>query len=331
MNGPARLPSLAVALVALLFVAGAAGAESTGTAAESAVAVPAQGAYLGAYVQSPRWTETAQRFSAFEAAIGRRLAIDNQFYNWTEGVPTPLQQIDRQQGRISMITWKPPPLDEINSGSQDALITARADAVRDFGTPVFIRWAWEMNGNWFAWSGSANNSHGTRDGPAKYVRAWRRIHGIFKREGATNVSWVWAPSGVSVPDVYWNRISAYYPGDQYVDWVGLSAYNFGTTRAWSHWLPFAEIVRAVYNTYAARKPIMVAETASTTVGGNQSRWISAIIPALRNRYPRIKAVVWFEHPPDWSVRSSTRSLSAFRSLATTTLFSPAPATDSRGS
>src|SRR6266851_3502718 len=159
MNGPARLPTLAVALVALLFVAGAAGAESTGTAAESAVAVPAQGAYLGAYVQSPRWTETAHRFSAFEAAIGRRLAIDNQFYNWTEGVPTPLQQIDRQQGRISMITWKPPPLDEINSGSQDALITAHADAVRDFGTPLFIRWAWEMNGNWFAWSGSANNSY----------------------------------------------------------------------------------------------------------------------------------------------------------------------------
>jgi hypothetical protein len=330
MNGPARLPSLAVALVALLFVAGAPGAESTGTAAESAVAVPAQGAYLGAYVQSPRWTETAQRFSAFEAAIGRRLAIDNQFYNWTEGFPTPLQQIDRQQGRISMITWKPPRLDEINSASQDALITARADAVRDFGTPVFIRWAWEMNGNWYPWSGSANNSYGKHDGPAKYIRAWRRIHDIFQREGATNVSWVWAPSGESLPGAYWNRISAYYPGDQYVDWVGMSVYNFGTTRAWSHWSPFAEIVRHVYNAYAARKPIMVAETASTTIGGNQSRWIRAVVPVLSMQYPRIKAVVWFEHPPDWSVRSSASSLSAFRSLAAASLFRPIPITGSPG-
>ena len=284
--------------------------------------MPARGAYLGAYVRSTHWTQTAQRFSAFEAAVGRRLAIDNQFYSWSEGFPTPLQRLDREQGRISMITWKSPPLDEINSGSQDAVITSHADAIRDFGAPVFIRWGWEMNGDWSAWSGTDNNSYGRQDGPAKYVRAWRRIHDIFDREGATNVSWVWAPNAESIPDVYWNRISAYYPGDAYVDWVGLSAYNFGTTRAWSHWSPFAEIVRAVYDGYAARKPIMVAETASTTIGGNQARWIRQVLPALRSRYPRIKAVVWFEHPPEWSVRSSAGSLAAFRSLAATQFFDP---------
>ena len=131
--------------------------------------------------------------------------------------------------------------------------------------------------NWSAWSGTNNDSYGRHDGAAKYIRAWRRIHDIFEREGATNVSWVWAPNGESIPDVYWNRVSAFYPGDRYVDWVGLSAYNFGTTRYWSHWSSFAEIVRPIYRAYSARKPIMVAETASTTNGGNQSRWISAVL------------------------------------------------------
>jgi hypothetical protein len=330
MNGHARLLSPALVVVALVFLAATAGAGSTATPTRTAVPVPAQGAYLGAYVQSSHWTQTAQQVSTFEATIGRKLAIDNQFYSWTEGFPTPLQREDRDAGRLSMITWKSPRLDEINSGSQDALIKARADAVRDFGSPVFIRWAWEMNGNWSAWSGTNNDSYGRHDGAAKYIRAWRRIHDIFEREGATNVSWVWAPNGESIPDVYWNRVSAFYPGDRYVDWVGLSAYNFGTTRYWSHWSSFAEIVRPIYRAYSARKPIMVAETASTTNGGNQSRWISAVLTALRAQYPRIKAVVWFEHPPEWSVRSSTRSLSAFRVVASASLFSPAPNVGSSG-
>ena len=95
-------------------------------------------------------------------------------------------------------------------------------------------------------------------------------------------------------------------------------------------LSFAEIVRPIYRAYAARKPIMVAETASTTSGGNQPRWISAVLTALRAQYPRIKAVVWFEHPPEWSVRSSTRALSAFRVVAAASLFSPAPNVGSSG-
>ncbi|HZR91615.1 MAG TPA: glycosyl hydrolase [Gaiellaceae bacterium] len=324
MTRLARLSALAAAGAFLLAAVGVAAAGPRSAGGRSAVAVPARGAYLGAYVQSSRWTQTARRFAGFEAAIGRRLAIDNQFYGWAEGFPTSVQELDRQAGRISMITWKAPPLDEITSGSQDALIAARADAVRDYGAPLFIRWGWEMNGYWTEWSGIANNSPGRRDGPAKYVRAWRRIHDIFEREGATNVSWVWAPNAESIPNVRWNRIGAYYPGDAYVDWVGLSAYNFGNTRPWSHWSPFSQIVRPVYAAYAARKPIMVAETASTTRGGDESRWIRGVVPALRALFPRIKAVVWFEHPPEWSVRSSARALAAFRTLASAALFEPMP-------
>lgn len=286
------------------------------------VSVPAGGVYLGAYVRAPRWVDSARAVETFEAAIGRRLSIENQFYGWNQSFPTQLQRADLVSGRIPMITWKAPSLDEINSGSQDALIASRAADVRRFGAPIFIRWGWEMNGYWMEWAGLHNNSPGRHDGPAKYIQAWRRIHDLFQREGATNVSWVWAPNDESIPRLAWNRIGAYYPGDRYVDWVGLSAYNWGDMRAWSHWSSFATLVSGVYALYSDRKPIMVAETGSTTVGGNQARWIDSLGTSLRKRYRRIKAVLWFEHPPAWTVRSLARSLSAFRSLVATELFRP---------
>ena len=66
---------------------------------------------------------------------------------------------------------------------------------------------------------------------------------------------------------------------------------------------------------------MVAETASVNTGGNKARWIAGVAPALR-RYPAIKAVLWFERPPDWSVRSPDPALSAFRRLASSPSFRP---------
>jgi hypothetical protein len=289
------------------------------------VAVPARGAYLGAFVAlNGPWRSTAdtiRRTTRFEERIGRRLGIDHHFYGWDERFPTALERTDVAQGRIVMISWHAPALDAIVSGSEDELITARARLVRAFGAPIFIRWAWEMNGLWADWSGPRSNSPGMHDGPAKFVAAWRRIHDIFVREGATNVSWVWAPNGESVPNDRWNAISNYYPGDAYVDWIGFSAYNWGTTQGWSRWTSFSSLVQRFYRTYAARKPIMLAETGCALRGGSQADWFRAVGPAL-GRYPRIKAVIWFERPPEWSVQAGTRGLAAFRSLVASRRFAP---------
>ena len=312
----------AVALACLSAFGGGAAAARDLTGAR--VAVPARGVYLGAYVQASNPGAALDAVLRFEVSVRHRLSIDNHFHSWAQPFPTALLSADRSLGRIPMITWKAPSLDSILSGSEDALIASHAATVREFGTPLFIRWGWEMNGYWTEWSGVQNNSAGRHDGPSKYVLAWRRIHDIFERLGATNVSWVWAPNGLSVPNVSWNRAGAYYPGDGYVDWIGISAYNWGTTRPWSNWEPFATLVRRFYQAYSARKPIMVAETASATAGGDKARWITAVGPALRLQYPAIKAVLFFERPPEWSVRSSRRALAAFRSLAAMDVFRAEP-------
>lgn len=81
--------------------------------------------------------------------------------------------------------------------------------------PVAISFGHEMNGHWYPW--------GTKDTTAAtFVKAWRHIHDLFQEEGATNVVWVWSPNVVNpVPSV---KLEPYWPGDAYVDWVGIVGY-----------------------------------------------------------------------------------------------------------
>jgi hypothetical protein len=300
-------------------------ARATDAARPTNVPVPQRGAYLGAYVAyGPRWAGSAHALgmvAQFEQQIGRRLAIVNRFYGWDEAFPTALEAQDAAAGRVPMVTWKAPTLAAVLDGSQDAAIVARARAVRRFGSPLFIRWAWEMNGDWTEWSGPRNETQGLHDGASKYVRAWRRVHDLFVTEGATNVSWIWAPNGLSVPATRWNAAAAYYPGDAYVDWVGVSAYNWGHRRAWSHWSSFKELVSPFYRRWSARKPLMVAETSSAGGAAAKARWLAGIGPMLERAFPQLKAVVLFEAPPSWTltgpavVRSAVRALAALPQLS----------------
>ena len=195
--------------------------------------VPLSGTYLGAFSSSGTWNGESAFFDDYngrESLIGRKFDIDNHFYSWTNPIPTDLERWDLANGRIPLITWQPTNgIAPINNGSQDGLITTTASSIKALGRPVFLRWGHEMNGNWYPWDGTHNNDPGTTDGPSKYIQAWRRIHDIFVRAGATNVVWVWEPNNESVPNASWNSFASYYPGDSYVDWVGVDGYNWSTT------------------------------------------------------------------------------------------------------
>ncbi|HEX2049072.1 MAG TPA: glycosyl hydrolase, partial [Actinomycetota bacterium] len=260
----------------------------------------------------------------FEASIGRTLDIDQHYYSWTITFPSGLEQADLSAGRIPLVTWEPwgTTLDAINSGTFDTMIRARARGLRDLRAPVFLRWAHEMNSNWYPWSGYANNDAGTTNGPAKYVAAYRRVHDLFAAEGATNVVWVWSPNFENVPSSSWNAWSNYYPGDAYVDWVGPDGYNWGTTKSWSSWRSFKSIFSPIYSAYAGRKPIMLAEVASQEAGGNKGLWIDDMSLQLQTAMPAIKAVVWFHRPTGWPADTSVGSFAAFRTMATLPYFNP---------
>ena len=99
------------------------------------------------------------------------------FFSWSsQSIPSGLDEPDFQ-------------LADVIAGSYDSYIREFAEGARDWGHPFFLRFDWEMNGNWFPWSEGVN---GNQSG--EYVAAWRHVHDIFTAVGATNVTWVWCPN-----------------------------------------------------------------------------------------------------------------------------------------
>ena len=295
---------------------------------------PAHGAFFGAFVGAEPENQTDSQseslFTSEEGLIGRSWVIDNRFYDDSVDWVNARTSWDIAQQMVPMITWMPygngDPLGEIVAGTHDAAITKQAQEAKALGVQILMRWGHEMNGNWYPWSGSSNGGAdaGAAGGPAKYVAAYRHVHDIFVQVGATNVVWIWCINVADVPAEDWNHWTNYYPGDDYVDWVGLDAYNWGSSSSCCIWESFTDLVDSPYQDYAARKPIMLPETASAEVGGDKGAWIAAMHQAIETQYTDIKGVVWFDinKETDWRIASSPGSLAAYKAMALDPYFNP---------
>jgi len=301
--------------------AGSAGGGSAGVSGPSGPLVPAQGALLGAFVGTGTITQ-------LDTTLGRKLAISHNFYGWADDF-TSWARTTSASGYIPLVTWEPwknsvgVSLDDIVGGVHDAMIRSRAQSSASIGQRFFLRWGHEMNGNWYPWDGFHNGANAAA--AAKYIAAYRHIHDVFVSAGATNVIWVFCPNVDSVPGDAWNQWTNYYPGDAYVDWMGFDGYNWGTVQTGSSWRAFTSIAGAIYTGLADKaKPILIAETASTELGGDKAAWVAGILPALKTSYPSIKAVVWFHvnKETDWRIDSSAAARTAFVTAAGDAYFNP---------
>lgn len=125
-----------------------------------------------------------------------------------------------------------PYLGMIRAGNFDTQLDAWARVLRDFGHPVLLRFAHEMNGTWYPYGGGGDSDgDGRPDGPEAFIRAWRHAHDRFAEAGAKNALWVFCPNGEDFPDENWNRPFRYYPGDAYVDLISVDAYEHRDKRA----------------------------------------------------------------------------------------------------
>lgn len=284
--------------------------------------VPEQGCYTGIF---PGY----QTVFAVERLVDKRMALVLSFTDrWGPLYRFPKEYcaILWETGHLPVITWQPQTdLTSVIEGRWDEYILDWARAAKEYGHPVMIRWGHEMNGNWYPWCGQHNGGEKTTgygdperpDGPEKYVDAFRRVRDLFERTGAENIIWVWSPNEGNPVGEAWNEVENYYPGGEYVDWLGMDGYNWGTSRPWASWRSFDEIFGDLYRRLAALapdKPIMIAEFASSEVGGDKSRWITEAFARIQEAYPQIKAFVWFDivKETDWAIDSSSESLEAFR-------------------
>jgi cellulose synthase (UDP-forming) len=306
-------------------------------APRTALRPPRTGAYLG--VHNHELLRPGASLADWEADRGAHLRIVHAFHDWWgpgSDAPTDWMRSVGRQGAAPMITWepwrkpeasvqdpyqRPAVLSEIASGTHDRYVTRFARAIAAYRRPVLIRLAHEMNGSWYPWSiGVGSNT------PRTYVRAWRHVHRIFDRAGAVNASWVWSiesfAGGAPTPRA---ELQTYYPGDRYVDWVGLSGFNWGQEHSYGGSMTFREIFTRVYGVVTGfGKPVMVAET-GTAAEGDGAAWVRDALDSARSDFPRIKALVFYDarHPAQ-DFRLGKDGYVGLRDAARTRFWRPAP-------
>jgi len=275
-------------------------------------------------------------FSSFEPiveledSLGHQFSILQFYTAWgsqkDQVFPMLRAQAVMDLGSIPLITWEPwlndfdrdvfprgeqsrnpneLGLKAIASGVYDEYIDKWALAARNFRHPFFLRFAHEMNDPYrYPW-GPQNNT------TEEFVAAWRHVVDRFRAMGAENVLWVWSPH----PSYSW--IEDYYPGDDYIDWVGLTVLNYGTVAPWSQWWSFDEIFEKGYNLILPfNKPVMITELGCLDVGGDRSLWYADGLSQLPVKYPDVRAVVFFHVREDNTTTYKTLDWSFIRDAGT---------------
>jgi hypothetical protein len=129
------------------------------------------------------------------------------------------------------------------------------------------------------------------------------------------VTWVWSPN---VEYDTSTALEGLYPTDDYVDWLGMDGYNWGSGTPPKKWQTFAEVFGPTYAriTKLSKKPLMIAEMAGATEGGSKAAWITdAYSFRILCNFKRIKAVIWFNEKKerDWPITFPPSAPNAFAS------------------
>ncbi len=238
------------------------------------------------------------------------------FVKWTEPFRPEAVSLCYNQNALPVLSWEPwagpeHGLDQpayalagIAAGKYDNYIAQFAKGIRNQRWPVVLRFAHEMNGNWYPWS---EQRAGNR--PGDYVRAWRHVHALFDRVGATNVIWVWSPNIIrAVPGV---SLQALYPGDRYVDWVGVVGYGVRESTAATTFDPTLAVLRQI-----THRPVLITETGAQP-GATKAVWTSDFFRWL-NLHHEVIGFIWFERDKstggrtDWRFTADPLTLRAFR-------------------
>ena len=284
------------------------------------IAPPASSIFLGAFVnpQGLAGGGGPSGVAAFEALIGRKLALDEHYYGWTDVFPTVNETDDLANGRIPVVSWNcGVPNAQINNGSQDALIARRAEAIAAYGGPIFLRYSWEMN--LATHPGFRTICYDPNTdlvnfylSPSEFVNAWQRIRQIFAAAGAGNVIWLFNPSGKGANPVL------YYPGDDEVDWIGLDDYDDAN-------ISFVETYATAYNVFKEfNKPILIAETGAQAAV--QTSFFATAASDLAFQYPLVRGYMYFDaqgNNADWILTGA--GVAAFTTFANDPYLSATPA------
>lgn len=246
---------------------------------------PEYGMYVGIY--SEQDGVMGNEFHKSASLYGRNHSMYLAYATYGEEFPWRYAEHAKTAGGALQIAWQP--LAGIDIVKDDAYLRQWAREAKAHGLPIFLRFAGEMNGDWTPWSVD----------PATFIDKFRIVANVMHSE-APNVAVVWSPG-----DVPRYNMNHFYPGDEYVDWVGVSLY----TEPYSHGNPEESMLAStpiekleeMYALYADRKPIMLSETAVSnyTNKDNKPHYeyarlnLDRLYRVMPLKYPRLKAITYF--------------------------------------
>jgi len=274
---------------------------------------PENGCYFG--IGRSIWRGVRDNIDSYEEKLGKRPSIvwlRYGFVSW-KYVFEQSEEIARRKVIPFLVIDAPYNFKNIVSGDSDNVIRKFADEAIKFGEKYggfFITTMWEMNYRgkdplWW-WCNQ----------PDSFLEAWKHIWQIFE-DGRANEYATWVIEyHVDFP------LEEYYPGDQYVDWIGFSAYNWEVSQQYHGYRDLSELISKPYYYFRYKhkdKPIMLSEF-GTPSKNDQPKWIEKAFKTIKSK-PGLKAVAYWDetywHPVSrWvdDIRLSIESLGVLKQV-----------------
>jgi mannan endo-1,4-beta-mannosidase len=294
---------LSVALIAVIFLVTVTGE------------LPAKENDMLIGVYEPNSPGSYGEIDSFAIDAGFSPRIVSYYATFTSSFSTAFAVEAAAKGATVLVQWQPRGTTNaaVAAGTDDAFIQQFAQAVATVNRQVIISYGQEMNGNWYNWgTNGAGNSN-----PTDYVAAYQHIHDIFQAENVRNVTWLWDPNvsyGGSTP------LNQVYPGDAYVDWVGLDGYFHNPTDTFSS--VFGESIIQL-RTFTS-KPLLIGESGVWGAAGASQ---IAVLFSGASQAGAI-GVVYFDQAgsPDWRLEDNAANMAAFKAAVLEYAEPPDPGT-----
>jgi mannan endo-1,4-beta-mannosidase len=318
----AKLAARVIVATSVLTVAAASGAlvykSTSNTQHGAAAALPATHAtappqrasltasqpYVGVFERGvPTTFRPVQNFGRV-AGIKPRIAV--YFSGWLDPFQARFASTARAHGAVVLVQMLPKgySMASIAAGHSDAYLRKYAQAVRAFGHQVILSFAAEANGPWYPWG-----YHHTP--PKTYVAAWRHVVNVFRKVGASNVTWMWDVNVSGSSKNNTGPIRDLWPGRQYVTWIGMDGYYIRPTDTFSS--VFGPTLRAVRRISA--KPTIIGEVGIGPLSG-QARALPGLFAGIRRNH--LLGLVYFDagqnqglYHQDWRLEGRKPALAAF--------------------
>ncbi|KAA8485294.1 cellulose synthase/poly-beta-1,6-N-acetylglucosamine synthase-like glycosyltransferase [Arcticibacter tournemirensis] len=217
-------------------------------------------------------------------------------------------------GSIPMITWEPwqtlfdhnaashesdkenKVFSRILHGDYDQYIHKFSMQLKALNRPVYLRFAHEADNPFYPWSVTGGNT------ASEFKDAWKYVHNYFSKNHIYNVIWVWNP---------WKpgAVNAFFPGKQYVDWIGVTNLNYGKKAGGKGWFTMEDMYAQFHNSPVFRSgvPVMLAEMGSSRTADRQSEWFKKALNSIKAKFPEIRALVLFNNKSDLNIPSGSNS------------------------